>query len=189
MRRLPLAVLVGAGAFGLHELRYIVVYRSEAAEVLALRDHAYLPLVTPVVAALLVLWLRRLVLARRAPVSTPRVWAAVSALLLAVYAAQELLEGALVPDHPSGLQAVAGHGGWTALALAALLGLLVAVALRGVEAAASAVTAVAARLPLPRPLLPATFALPAARRPKDAVADFLAGRGPPVPPSDAPQYP
>jgi hypothetical protein len=181
---------VGAGAFGLHELRYVVVYRHEAGEVLALRSHAYLPLVTPVVAALLVLWLRRLVLARRAPaVSTPRVWAAVSALLLAVYAAQELLEGALVRDHPSGLQAVAGHGGWTALALAALLGLLVALALRGVEAAAAAVIAVVPRLALPRPLLPATVALPAARRPKDAVADFLAGRGPPVPPSDAPQYP
>jgi hypothetical protein len=180
LRRLPLAVLVGAGAFGLHDLRYVVVYRHEAGEVLQLREHAYLPLVTPVVAALLVLGLRRLVLSRGAPVSLTRIWAAVSAVMLAVYTAQELAEGVLAPDHPAGLQAVAGHGGWTALALAALIGLLVALAMRGVEAATAATVTPAPRLALPRPLVLTTLSRPGARRPLDAVAHFLAGRGPPV---------
>ena len=180
MRSLPLAVLVGIGAFALHELRYVVVYRHEAGEVLQLREHAYLPLVTPVVAALLVLGVRNLVLRRPGAPPFARVWAAVSTIMLAVYAVQELAEGVLSPDHPAGLHALVGHAGWTALVLALVMGLLVALALRGVDAAAGSIVVVAPRLALPRPAMVATLALPRARRPRDAVAHFMAGRGPPV---------
>ena len=180
VHKLPLAVLVGIGAFGLHELRYVLVYRHEAGEVLQLREHAYLPLLTPVVAALLVLWVRSLVVRRGAPVSLARIWTAVSALLLAVYAAQELVEGAVVADHPAGLHALAGHGGWTALVVAGVLGLLVALALRGVDAAAGSIVVVAPRVVLPRPVFLATISLSPARRLRDAVAHFMAGRGPPL---------
>jgi hypothetical protein len=178
LRRLPLAVLVGIGAFGLHELRYLVVYRSEASEVLALREHAYLPLVTPVIAALLVLWLRRIVLARGGRESLPRLWAQVSTLILAIYSAQELAEGALAPDHPSCFAAVAGHGGWTALVLAVIIGLLVALALPGIEAAAAGPSAGAPRVRLAR-LAHVVFPTRDERATRDAVAHFLGGRGPP----------
>jgi hypothetical protein len=174
-------VLVGAGVFGLHELRYVVVYRHEAGEVLQLREHAYLPLVAPVVSALFVLWVRSLVLRRGAPVSPARIWAGVSSIMFAVYAAQELAEGALVADHPGGMAAVSGHGGWTAIVLAAIIGAIVALALRGVDAAAAAVTTAAPRLEVQRPLVVTSLALSRARRPRDAVAHFLAGRGPPAP--------
>jgi hypothetical protein len=179
LRRLPLAVLVGAGAFGLHDLRYVVVYRHEAGEVLALREHAYLPLLTPLVAVALVLLLRHLVVTRRASISLPRVWAAVSAVMLAVYAAQELAEGALAADHPMGMHAIVGHGGWTAVALSVVLGLLVALALRGVDAATSAPVAAAPRVVLQRVPVVATLTVSRPRVPLDPIAHFLAGRGPP----------
>ena len=183
-----IAVLVGAGALALHELRYLVIYHHEAHEALAVDGHDYLALVTPLVAAAMALSLAPL-LRRWAgghdAVSGPawsgrRLWAGATVCLLAVYVAQEWLEGLLIAEHPAGLAGVFGAGGWSAVLLAALLGALVSLAARATGLAAAGVTSGALRrTPLPRPLL---IPLPIGPDgpPADAVASFLAGRGPPA---------
>jgi len=182
------ALLLGA-AFALHQLRFLLAYHGAATHELARQGHDYLGLLLPLVPAALVLAALNLAgalgAARRgsaAECPPPRgrtLWAAASATLLALYTAQESLEGLMATGHPAGLQGVFGRGGWIAVPLALLLGLLVALLLRGAAAAVARVAARAharapRRLPrsLPRP--------PRAWRPRlGPLARHLAGRGPP----------
>lgn len=53
--------------------------------------------------------------------------------IVAVFCAQELIEGALVAGHAGGLAAIFSSGGWAAVPLAALFGLLAALVDRGIE--------------------------------------------------------
>jgi hypothetical protein len=50
--------------------------------------------------------------------------------LLVLHASQELLEGALIADHPGGLAGVVGNGGWLAIPLSLAFGTLAALVLR-----------------------------------------------------------
>jgi hypothetical protein len=59
----------------------------------------------------------------------------IGAALLALYSCQELLEGMLSSGHPEGFDGVFGDGGWWAVPLSFVCGLLVAAALRGARAA------------------------------------------------------
>lgn len=187
-RRYGAAALVAAGALGLHELRYVLVYRHDAGEVLALEGHAYLALITPAIAGAMVLGFGRAVAGlagartrERVAPSLTTAWLLATVALLGSYCAQEWLEGAILAGHPAGLDGVFGNGGWSAVLLAAAIGLLVALALRGAEEAL-AVTVCGARLRLRhhdyRSVL-GSQRLPA-RAARDVVARFLAGRGPPV---------
>ena len=55
-----------------------------------------------------------------------RLWPLASAGLLAIFTAQELVEGLRNGGHPAGVHGVVGHGGWIAVPLAIVLAGLVA---------------------------------------------------------------
>ena len=166
--RLRCFALLGAGALGLHELRYLIGYGGDAGHALAEQGHGYLDGVTAVVALTLVAAMAALVAALvRGPGHGPgqrpprrwRVrWLACSGALLAVFTLQELVEGVLSPGHPAGLVGVAGGGGWIAVPLALVIGAVVAALLRGAEAV---MARFAAPLRRPRPRAPRS-ALPRA---------------------------
>jgi hypothetical protein len=183
--------LVAAGALSLHELRYLVGHGEQAGQVEAAQGHGYLAVCGPLVVALLTLAGAHFValllrarargtppLKRREPRLTS-VWLAASSALLLVHSGQELFEGALAAGHPDGLEAIAGHGGWAVLLLALVLGALIALALRGTDAAIAAAGRPAKRR-LPRPPGRDRIQLSPAHRPaQGALARKLAGRAPP----------
>lgn len=142
-------MLIALGALGVHDLRYLIAYRGHAGRELALQGHGYLALATPVIAGLVVLaaaaFASRLAGAyARGPhglgaaPSLSRLWAFAGALLILVFSCQEWIEGQLATGHPAGAAAVFGHGGWIAIPLAIAIGLLIALLLRGAEAAVEA---------------------------------------------------
>jgi hypothetical protein len=136
-----LAALLGAGTFAVHQARYALGYRGEASRALADQGHAYLIAAGPIAACAVMLALAALVrrVARGTQTPSPRLrvlWPAATLALVATYAVQESVEGALAAHHPIGAAGVVGHGGWLALPLAALVGLAVALAMRGARAAA-----------------------------------------------------
>ena len=186
------AAPLGCAALGLHELRYLIAYGDQSGDELARQGHAYLPFVTVAAATLLALACAQLLaaLSRARRSGAPgggrpagwKLWLAASAGLLLVHVGQELLEGALAAGHARGLAAVAADGGWVCLPLALAFGALVALALRGAEAAVRA-AARSARGPLP-----ARTAAKAARprsarlaRASSPLATKLGSRAPPLP--------
>ena len=180
--------LLGAGALALHELRYLIAYGGDAGRALDEQGHGYLGTVAALVAVAVVASAATLVAALvrgRGPAARPRSWRVrwlgASGALLAIYAAQELAEGMLASGHPEGLVGVAGHGGWIAVALAAVLGAAVAALLRGAEVALERFGG-AARAPRPRPPRIALPRAPLAVRPRPAgaLARPGAGRAPPL---------
>jgi len=186
--RLRCFALLGAGALALHELRYLIAYGGDAGRALDEQGHGYLGTVAALVAVAVVASAATLVAALvrgRGPAARPRSWRerwlGASGALLAIYAAQELAEGMLASGHPEGLVGVAGHGGWIAVALAAVLGAAVAALLRGAEVALERFGG-AARAPRPRPPRIALPRAPLAVRPRPAgaLARPGAGRAPPL---------
>jgi hypothetical protein len=183
------AALLLAGTLSVHEVRFLAGYGRHADAAQAAQGHAYLSWVVPLsIVALLAagaeLGLR---VAASGSVARPStsvrmrvLWPVASASLLAAYVAQEMFEGWLAVGHPGGLAGVLGHGGWIAIPVAVAVGGLIALALRGSEAALAA-TRPGWLLPrvstTPAPLVPLVACWLA---PTDAVARFLAGRGPPV---------
>ncbi len=105
----------------------------------------------------------------------------VGASLLALYSCQELLEGMLSNGHPEGFDGVFGEGGWWAVPLSLLCGLVIATALRGARAAIRWAAArhrrpkISHGHPAPAPR-PRRLALP---RPVP-LAGAAAGRAPPL---------
>jgi len=187
--RLRCFALLGSGAIALHELRYLIGYGGDAGHALAAQGHGYLDAVTATVALALVAALAVLIAAvvrvgAPAAARTARPWRvrwlAASGALLAVFVAQELVEGALSPGHPAGLAGVAGNGGWIAVPLALAIGAVVAVLLRG----ADAVIARFAGSPRRPRLRPPRIALPRAplHVPPRAVALLAAPGAPRAPP-------
>ena len=186
--RLRCFALLGAGALALHELRYLIAYGDDAGRALDEQGHGYLGTVAVLVALAVVASLATLVAALvrgGGPAARPRSWRvrwpAASGALLVVYTAQELAEGMLASGHREGLAGVAGHGGWIAVALAAVLGAAVAALLRGAEVALERFGG-AARAPRLRPLRTALRRAPLAVRPRrpGALARPGAGRAPPL---------
>jgi hypothetical protein len=187
--RLRALLLLAAGSFAVHELRYLLAYHHRSERELALQGHAYLGVLAPVLGVLLVAALLRfawrlLVGARGstgavAVPAFPRLWPAASACLAATYCVQEWLEGELYSGHPAGISGVFGHGGWTALLLALAVGAALALALRG------AATAATRGGPGGRWLAPAPSTLFAVESPSPPLrrlpplACSLAARGPP----------
>jgi hypothetical protein len=187
-QRLRLASLLALGAFGLHQLRYLLAYGGDSGRALAEHGHDYLASALPVVAALALAALLATALRIRlgaglGDVSWSRRSAFCAAALLAIYAGQELLEGTLAAGHPTGPAALLSAGGWLALPLALALGTAVALAVRlleGIEVALS-------RRRLRRPLRRAPRVSGGARRERRAnplsspLAFGLSRRPPPVP--------
>jgi hypothetical protein len=126
--------LFGAASAAVHQLRYAIGYGEGAQHALAAHPHGYLSLLLPgLVTAMLIGLTAALLrtarggsadrLRRRVPLLALSLVCAL--VLAAVFATQETLEG-------SGAFA---HGGWIGLALSMPIGMLVALALRGAEAA------------------------------------------------------
>jgi len=190
MRSLPwrirAAALISVGAIGVHDLRYLIAYRSSAPHELSVQGHGYLRFVTPLVVGVLVLALADFAgrLLRRSDQrslpSTRRLWALIAAALVFIYACQEWVEGMVAEGHPGGLSGVFGGGGWLAVPLALAVGLLIALALRDAEAAVGSVaTAPAPGWLRDKPLI--TLVAASVWRPLrgDALARRLAPLGPP----------
>jgi hypothetical protein len=180
---------VPAAALAVHQARYSLAYGSNAGRELAAQGHSYLTSVVPwTILALGVAgtaFLRRVARALRtgergrAPGSTLVLWAFTTLALVAIYAVQETLEGAVAPGHPGGIAGVFGHGGLWAVPAAAAAALLVVALLR----AGGAIVRFAADLRPPVRLTgrPVALALPASARLDllPPLSRAAAGRAPP----------
>lgn len=186
------AALVPPAAFAVHQLRYALAFGSDSGHELAAQGHGYLSSLTPIVVAAVALafgaFLTRLARAWSTGQGEPaghgrlaRLWLVAAAGLLALYAGQELLEGALAAGHAPGLAGVFGDGGAWAVPAALAVGGLLALVVRG----ARAVVALVARARRRRERHPLTE--PRLRRPALVVlrapaplAGSAAGRAPPA---------
>ena len=190
IRRLaPLGVMPVA-ALAVHQLRYWFAFGSRASAELESQGHSYLHSVTPwlvmAVAVSAGAFLRELGRALGGRGSVPRrtlsfagLWLSCAACLVAIYTAQEFLEGLVATGHPTGLAGIFGYGGWWSIPAAIAVGLVVAAVLHG---ARWVLREVAAQR---RPLIP-SLRSPVARAPRlveiarlAPLADGWSGRGPP----------
>ena len=174
---LRMAALMGAGAYGVHQLRFALT----PADRVTTQAHAYLAPVGTVVVGLLLLALAAALsrIARGHVDEAPRLrrlWPGTSASLVAVYCAQETIER-LIAHGESPFE----RGGWIAIPLAAVIGLAIALIARG-AAAASEVAAADRRAPaLTVELAPFDAVLrPWSPRRSRADARPQAARGPPL---------
>ena len=174
---LRMAALLGAGAYGVHQLRFALTPADRATE----QAHAYLAPAGAVVVGLLLLALATVLarIARGHVDEAPhfhRLWGGTSASLVAVYCVQESIER-LIAHGESPL----AHGGWVAIPLAAAVGLGITLIARG--AAAASEVAAAERPVAPLVLQIAPFgALLRPWSPRRSRADTRpqAARGPPL---------
>jgi hypothetical protein len=131
-----------AGAFAVHQLRYMLAFQGRAGVELQRQGHTYLHSLVPWIVLGIALvfgtFLRALGRAFDGRCSLPRyavsftaLWLACAACLVAIYSAQELLEGALATGHPAGLIGVFGYGGWWSIPAALGVGLVLAAAFHG----------------------------------------------------------
>jgi hypothetical protein len=183
--KVRLASILAVGAFGLHQLRYLIAYGgSSAAE-----GHRYMsdllpPIAVLVLAAVLATLIRGTEGATPERTPLARRIAVFAGALLAIFVGQELLEG-LVAGHSAGPATVLSDGGWIALPLALSIGTVAALlarVLEGVERAIAVIHAervLRARAPAVRgralpargiSLLSAPLAFGLARRPPPPVA-------------------
>jgi hypothetical protein len=181
---------LAVGSLVVHNLRYLAGFGDNVVEALASQGHSYMPAIEATALILCLVALARFVrsLARakrglapeKAPPTLTRLWLSSSVALTSIYVAQEGLEGAFSPGHPSGLIGVFGHGGWTALLFAAAIGLYVALLLRGAHRVVVwvATRARRQRFPILRSVLPRRRNADPARL--GVVAANLAGRAPPA---------
>lgn len=179
-----MVALLGAGAFAVHQLRFLLAFGQGSSGRLAAEGHAYLVPVAPLVVLLLLAAFVQLLASAVRGAAAPairvrRLWAGAAAALFAVYCAQELVEGMIASGHPGGLAAILGGGGWLALPLSVAFGLVIALLMRG---AAAATAGLAARRPWAPPP-PAPLAVPRLREPSRPVSAGLGlispARGPP----------
>ena len=192
LRGLARAAVFPAAAFAVHQLRYLLAYGNAASLELERQGHSYLHSLVPWLVLVLALGVGAFVSALGRAMSgqrsTPRfglsllgLWLTCSLCLVAIYAAQELLEGMFVSGHPAGLVGIFGYGGWWAIPAAVCVGLVLAALLHGArwvldEVAARSVMARSRRRrcagSAPRPVnAPSPRLVP--------LADGWCGRGPP----------
>ncbi len=192
VRRLASAALMPAGAFAVHQLRYLLAFGSRAGVELADQGHSYLHSVVPWIVLLIGLGFGTFLVALgralggrcsvpRYTVSLTALWLLCAACLVAVYITQEFLEGLFAAGHPGGLAGIFGYGGWWSIPAALPVGLVLAAAFHGARRVLSAVAErhaplvpVSARAPVLTHLR-LDLSLPALA----PLADCWSGRGPP----------
>jgi hypothetical protein len=174
-----MAALMGAGAFGVHQLRFALSPAHGA----SLRAHGYLAPLGAVLVGLLLFALAAALarIARGVVDEAPRLrrlWAGTSVSLVAVYCVQESIEGLLTHGDPAGAFA---RGGWVALPLAVAMGLVIALVMRGVAAASEVAAASRPAHVMSVVVAPFDAVLkPWSPRRSRAAAGHLAARGPPL---------
>jgi hypothetical protein len=183
-------VLLPAGAFAVHQLRYWLTYGSQTGTQLADQGHAYLGSVVPWIilataaalgsflARAALAWRGRGALVRRRPFVA--VWATTAFALVAIYSLQETLEGILEQGHPGGFAGVFGHGGWWAVPVALVIGLIIAALLRVADSVVA--TLARQRVEVRRPFGVPSIVRPGAVAPvrMRPLAAAAAGRAPPA---------
>jgi hypothetical protein len=188
--RLRLAAILALGAFGVHQLRYLIAFGDAAGHELARQGHGYMtdltaPLAVLILAAALATLIRGTEGATPTRAPLARRIAVFAAALFAIYIGQESLEG-LISGHPLGPGAVLAHGGWIALPLAVAIGALSALLARLLENVEHVIAVVhAERSSRSRPPASRGRALPARgpRLPSTPLAFGLARRPPPPAPA------
>jgi hypothetical protein len=174
---LRMAALLGAGAYGVHQLRFALTPADRASE----QAHAYLAPAGAVVVGLLLLALATALarIARGHVDEAPhfhRLWAGTSASLVAVYCVQESIERLIARG-----ESPFAHGGWIAIPLAAAIGLAIALIARGAAAASEVAAAERHVAPLAVRIAPFDAVLrPWSPRRSRADARPQAARGPPL---------
>jgi hypothetical protein len=160
------AALLSLGALAVHQLRYLLAYGHDAEWALSEQGHAYLSHFGGIAVGLGLAVLLGTLLApaarRRLAGTGCRgmlrfVAPLYTAALLASFCSQEIAEGALSSGHPDGLNAAVANGGWIAIPLAILVGLLCALGTRALERVDDALSAPKQ----PRGRLPRSPAVPA----------------------------
>jgi hypothetical protein len=186
------AALVPAAAVLVHQLRYMLAFGTAAGSELTRQGHSYLHSLVPWIVLLIgigaggFLWaLGRALHGQRSvsryTVSLAALWLVCSASLVAIFAAQEFLEGMFATGHPAGLAGIFGFGGWWSIPAALCVGLTLAAVFHGARWVLDEV-AERARL---RPRITRRTVAPLPR-PHDAwlprlspLAEGWSGRGPP----------
>ena len=145
-RRLLPATLVPLAAIAVHQLRFLLAYGHSGGRELAETGHSYLHSLTPWIVLLCALgvggFLHRLAHAWREGDERGarrhrwlRLWLVASVALILIYAGQEALEGLLSTGHADGLAGIFGDGGWWAVPAAFAVGGVLALLVRGGQAA------------------------------------------------------
>ncbi len=190
----PRAGLVPVAAFAVHQLRFLLAFGSGAGLALKQTGHSYLHSVVPWIVLLVglsvgtFLWAlgkaasgRRSASGRR--LSFAVLWLACAGCLLAIYCAQEFLEGLIATGHPTGIEGIFGFGGLWAIPSAAGVGLVLAAIFYG---ARWTLDELSDRHAVPMPATPRR--IPCVARPRvsalSPAAPLVRGwsdRGPPLP--------
>jgi len=181
-----------AGAFAVHQLRYWLAYGKRTGVELAVQGHSYLHSVVPWIVLLIALAVGTFLLALgralngggsvpRYTLSFAALWLLCAGCLVAIYTAQEFLEGLFATGHPGGVVGIFGYGGcWSipaALAVALVLAAVFHSARRVLHAIAELRTRSVALVGRPPVLMrPGLDVLLPALAP---LADGWSGRGPP----------
>lgn len=142
IRRLALLGVMPAATLAVHQLRYWLAFGSRAGAELEIQGHTYLHSAVPwvVVPLAIAVGLFLSALGRalggecsvsRYAVSFLALWLVCAAALVAVYAAQEFLEGLFATGHPAGLVGIFGYGGWWSIPSALAVGLVLAAVFHG----------------------------------------------------------
>ena len=142
LRGLARAAVFPAAAFAVHQLRYLLAFGGAASLELQRQGHSYLHSLVPWIVVLTGLAVGAFVSAlgramtgqRSVPrfgVSLLGLWLTCSLCLVAIYSAQELLEGMFLTGHPAGLVGIFGYGGWWAIPASLCVGLVLAALLHG----------------------------------------------------------
>jgi hypothetical protein len=191
-RAAPLA-LMPAAAFAVHQLRYWLAFGGHAGAVLQAQGHSYLHSVVPWILVLVAfaagIFVRALGRAltgqsslRRYTVSFAALWLLCAGCLVAIYVAQEFLEGLFVTGHPAGIVGIFGYGGWWSVPASIAVGLVLAACFHGAH---WVLHEIASRR---RPLRRRSRPVAATRAPRAAMllrpaplANGWSGRGPPSP--------
>jgi hypothetical protein len=142
-----LASILAVGAFGLHQIRYLLASGVSSTEHAA---HGYMTdLMAPIAMLVLAAALATLIRGTEgaAPERAPlgRRIALFAGALLAIYAGQESLEAILTAGHPPLVESMLTGGGWLAAPLALGIGALSALVARALERVERAIAIVHAR--------------------------------------------
>jgi hypothetical protein len=191
-KRLAPVGLMPPAAFAVHQLRYWLAFHGGAGLELQRQGHSYLHSLVPWLVTVLALALGAFLVSlgralagqrtvARYTISFAGLWVLCAFSLVAIYVAQECLEGLFAIGHPSGLVGIFGHGGWWAIPTSTCVGLVLAAIFHGARWVLDEVFERRAR-DRTAPLRP-TFRV---RLPVDArvprlapLADGWSGRGPP----------
>ncbi len=190
--RLLIAVaLVPVAVLAVHEIRYLLAFGDASGSMLDARGHGYLGQLLPPLALICAValggFLARLGQAwqtgageRSVRLTLIVLWIASTLGLLGIYSGQEMLEALISGSGSAGIDAAFGDGGAWALPAATVIGLLLALVLRGAVRVVDLVARLA-RLERHRPS-PA-FMLgsprPATAPARDPMAHSAPGRAPP----------